>query len=149
MEEVSETSKTLSKTITEEEVKSYTKGESISLIDERLTWYNDGVDNIKIEMTNVDNAKSCTYIFRKVDNNFQINPEVSNGKPENFKQTNENLTLVKKKITTHYIPPDMLAIKILFEIFRKEIDINDIENMSNEELINLKNKLISEISNEN
>ena len=43
----------------------------------------------------------------------------------------------------------MLAIKILFEIFRKEIDINDIENMSNEELINLKNKLISEISNEN
>lgn len=91
----------------------------------------------KIDRGNTDIYKSSDII------------EVSNGKPENFKQTNENLTLVKKKITTHYIPPDMLAIKILFEIFRKEIDINDIENMSNEELINLKNKLISEISNEN
>ena len=91
----------------------------------------------KIDMGNTDIYKSSDII------------KVSNGKPENFKQTNENLTLVKKKITTHYIPPDMLAIKILFEIFRKEIDINDIENMSNEELINLKNKLISEISNEN
>ena len=91
----------------------------------------------KIDRVNTDIYKSSDII------------EVSNGKPENFKQTNENLTLVKKKITTHYIPPDMLAIKILFEIFRKEIDINDIENMSNEELINLKNKLISEISNEN
>ena len=91
----------------------------------------------KIDRGNTDIYKSSDII------------EVSNGKTENFKQTNENLTLVKKKITTHYIPPDMLAIKILFEIFRKEIDINDIENMSNEELINLKNKLISEISNEN
>lgn len=91
----------------------------------------------KIDRGNTDIYKSSDII------------EVSNGKPKNFKQTNENLTLVKKKITTHYIPPDMLAIKILFEIFRKEIDINDIENMSNEELINLKNKLISEISNEN
>ena len=91
----------------------------------------------KIDRGNTDIYKSSDII------------EVSNGKPENFKQTNENLTLVKKKITTHYIPPDMLAIKILFEIFRKEIDINDLENMSNDELINLKNKLISEISNEN
>ena len=30
-----------------------------------------------------------------------------------------SLILLKKKVTTHYIPPDMLAIKILFEIYRK------------------------------
>ena len=108
-------------------------------------------DNSKKDNQKYENISFFDKIDRGNTNIYKSSDiiEVSNGKPENFKQTNENLTLVKKKITTHYIPPDMLAIKILFEIFRKEIDINDIENMSNEELINLKNKLISEISNEN
>ena len=35
---------------------------------------------------------------------------------------NENLTLIKKKVSTHYISPDMLAIKILFEIFREKVN---------------------------
>ena len=108
-------------------------------------------DNSKKDDQKCENISFFDKIYRGNTDIYKSSDiiEVSNGKPENFKQTNENLTLVKKKITTHYIPPDMLAIKILFEIFRKEIDINDIENMSNEELINLKNKLISEISNEN
>ena len=64
-------------------------------------------------------------------------------------QINENLTLTKKKVTTHYIPPDMLAIKILFEIYGKEIEYDNLSKLSDSELIELKNKLIKETLNEN
>ncbi|MBE5755311.1 MAG: hypothetical protein E7341_01325 [Clostridiales bacterium] len=70
----------------------------------------------------------------------------SNGKEENEAQT---LTLVKKKITKHYIPPDMLAIKILFEINKEKVNENDLNEMSDEELIKLKDKLLGELLNEN
>ena len=50
--------------------------------------------------------------------------------------------VVKRKITTHYVPPDMLAIKMLFENFGEKVD--DIENMSDEEILNLKRKLMRE-----
>lgn len=73
--------------------------------------------------------------------------ELSNEKDQ--QQINENLTLVKKKVTTHYIPPDMLAIKILFEIYGKEIEYDNLNTLTDEELLDLKNKLIKEISNEN
>lgn len=73
--------------------------------------------------------------------------ELSNEKSQ--QQINENLTLVKKKVTTHYIPPDMLAIKILFEIYGKEIEYDNLNTLTDEELLDLKNKLIKEISNEN
>ena len=42
----------------------------------------------------------------------------------------------------------MLAIKILFEIFGEKVSENELEKLSDEELINLKNKLIGEIKNE-
>ena len=61
----------------------------------------------------------------------------------------ENLTLVKKKITSHYVPPDMIAIKILFEIFDKKVDEGGVENMTDDELIKLKQQLLEEIKNEN
>lgn len=64
-------------------------------------------------------------------------------------QTNQNLVLVKRKITTHYIPPDMLAVKILFETLKEKVNENEIENMSDEELLNLKDKLLGELINEN
>lgn len=66
--------------------------------------------------------------------------------PKKRNKDTENLTLVKKKITTHYVSPDMLAIKILLEIYGKEV--TQIESLSDEDLINLKNKLIGEIINE-
>ncbi len=74
--------------------------------------------------------------------------KLSNEKPNLSKQGFQNLTLAKKKITTHFVPPDMLAIKILFEIFGEKVDENDIEKLSDEELIKLKNKLIGEIKND-
>ena len=43
----------------------------------------------------------------------------------------------------------MIAIKILFEIFDKKVDDSEIENLSDEELIKFKNKLLEELENEN
>ena len=55
-------------------------------------------------------------------------------------QNKENkLTLSKKKVTTHYIPPDLLAVKMLVEIYGKKIDSgNELEKLEYQELINLK-----------
>ena len=60
---------------------------------------------------------------------------------------NEGLILVKKKVTSHYIPPDMLAIKILLEIFGKEA-VGDLEGLSDEELIKFKEKIMKELKDE-
>ena len=65
------------------------------------------------------------------------------------KRNTENLVLVKKKITKHYIPPDMLAVKILFETIKEKVNDNDIENLSDDELIKLRDKLLGELLNEN
>ena len=62
--------------------------------------------------------------------------------------SNENLTLVKKKVSTHYISPDMLAIKILFEIFREKVNSNEIDSMTDEELFKLKDELLKELKDE-
>ena len=64
-------------------------------------------------------------------------------------QNNQSLVMVKKKITKHYIPPDMLAIKILFETIKETVKDDDMNNISDEELLNLKDKLIGELINEN
>ncbi len=73
--------------------------------------------------------------------------KVSNETQQIDDKNAENLTLSKKKVTTHFVPPDMLAIKILFEIYGKEIN-NNIENLTDKELLDLKNKLTEELFNE-
>lgn len=80
--------------------------------------------------------------------NLYDNIKASNGNKKNTIKNNEDLTLIKKKITTHYVSPDINAIKILFEIIKKKVDSNDIKNLSDSELLKLKNKLIKELSNE-
>ncbi len=60
----------------------------------------------------------------------------------------KQLTLLKKKITTHHIPPDMLAIKILLENFNNDDNKNDnLENLSDEELIKLKDNILESLKN--
>ena len=93
------------------------------------------------------NLNSCVT-DSTINNNSNVIIKTSDEKPELSKQDLYNLTLSKKKVTTHYIPPDMLAIKILFEIFGEKVSENELEKLSDEELINLKNKLIGEIKNE-
>lgn len=67
---------------------------------------------------------------------------------KNGKKTNsqEPLNLVKKKVTSHYIPPDMLAIKILLENFGEKVNYGNLENLSEKELISYKNQLIKNIN---
>ena len=81
-----------------------------------------------------------------ISNNSNDNIKSSNGNQE---KDNEDLTLVKKKITKHYIPPDMLAVKILFETIKEKVNDDDINNLSDDELIKLRDKLLGEIINEN
>ena len=66
---------------------------------------------------------------------------------ENKFRESEGLVLIKKKVTSHYIPPDMLAIKILLEIFGKEA-VSDFEKMTDEELFKFKKKILEELKNE-
>ena len=53
---------------------------------------------------------------------------------------NEDLTLVKKKVSSHYVSPDMLAIKMLFENFGEKV--KGYEDMSDEEILLIKQFLI-------
>ncbi len=98
-----------------------------------------------------NNAKNISFFDYDVTGKQLFENDYDKIKSSNETETisNKNLTLSKKKITTHYVQPDISAIKILFEINRKKVDKNDIESMSDDELIKLKNKLIEELSNEN
>lgn len=61
-------------------------------------------------------------------------------------EQDQPLNLAKKKVTTHYIPPDMLAIKILLENFGEKMNFGDLDSLSEEELISYKNQLIKNIN---
>ena len=107
---------------------------------------------------NKSNDSKITYnnisFFDKNDtlehNTTSLNDNIKSQNEDNKKrQSIQNLVMVKKKITKHYIPPDMLAIKILFETIKETVKDDDINNISDEELLKLKDKLIGELINEN
>ena len=55
-----------------------------------------------------------------------------------------DFVLAKRKITSHYVAPDLNAIKMLAELMRdSEVDY---QNMSDQELLNLKKRLIEELT---
>ena len=62
-------------------------------------------------------------------------------------ESKQGLELLKKKVTTHYIPPDMLAIKMLIENFGEKIkdDDDNLLSLSDDELYSLQENLIREI----
>ena len=97
-------------------------------------------ENISI-FENIDTPK-----LKNTNPNGNIKPQ---NESEEKSQNYQNLVMVKKKITKHYIPPDMLAIKILFETIKETVNDDDLKNISNEELLKLKDKLIGELLNEN
>ena len=59
---------------------------------------------------------------------------------------NSDLILIKKKVTTHYIPPDLLALKMLFEIFGEEVINDDLTQLSDKELYEIKSEIISKLN---
>lgn len=103
--------------------------------------------NSKIKYENVSLFENFDTIDIK---NTTSNDIIKSINEESKKESNDkNLVMVKKKITKHYIPPDMLAIKILFETIKETVNDDDLKNISNEELLKLKDKLIGELLNEN
>ena len=110
----------------------------------------------KTQNNSKTSKKYCENVsfFENIDTlntNIAIsNDNIKTSNEESKKQaTAENLVMVKKKITKHYIPPDMLAIKILFETIKETVNDDDLKNISNEELLKLKDKLRGELLNEN
>ena len=55
------------------------------------------------------------------------------------------MKLVKKKVTTKHIPPDINAARALLEKCY-ESDFDKIKNMTDEELLELKKSIIAEIA---
>ena len=101
----------------------------------------------KNSKNNIQNLSFFDNSVMVEDKNKFNSDTIEKGKNNENEDTDE-LVLVKKKITTHYIPPDMLAVKILFETLREKVSKDDIENLTDEELLNLKDKLIGELLNE-
>ena len=62
-------------------------------------------------------------------------------------ESEQGLVLFKKKITTHYVPPDMSALKILLENFGQEMrsEKGFIEDLSDEDLLKMKAELLREL----
>ena len=90
------------------------------------------------------------YIQKQNNNDPQIHmEEILQGESKRKNKSKEtNLILTKKKVTSHYIPPDMLAIKILLENFGEKVESDlELENMSETELLKYKDNLVSDINN--
>jgi len=62
-----------------------------------------------------------------------------------FDEDERRLKVIKKKVTSHYIPPDIQAIKILMD---KDNEKDDYMSMSDDELYREIKKLYIEIEND-
>ncbi len=65
----------------------------------------------------------------------------------NFKPVStpkKSLTLVKKKVSSHHVPPDLAAIKLLMDYFITQND-DELCNLSDKELNELKESLIDQL----
>ena len=102
--------------------------------------------NSKVQYENISFFENNDMVNHKTNKQNDIINSQNESKEK--QQNNQNLVMVKKKITKHYIPPDMLAIKILFETIKEKVNEDDINNISDEELIKLKIKLTEELLNE-
>ena len=111
-------------------------------------------DYEKTQNKSINSKFQCENIsfFENIDTgktkNNKLSVNIKSTNEDEKQQNNQNLVMVKKKITKHYIPPDMLAIKILFETIKEKVNDNDLSNISDDELIKLKDKLSKELFNE-
>ena len=89
------------------------------------------------------NKKILQEILIKLAQGFTYTETIEEYIPKDKEANGEALVMSKKKITTHYVPPDMLAIKMLLEDNGEKV--NSLAQMTDEELVALKNKLINEL----
>ncbi len=138
--------------------KSFTQNDLIEILTKKASGYYYSEEQFEYETQKnsnfVEKTSNNLSFFENFDrgqtsiNEFDGKIKSSNEIKKTTK-SGENLKLVKKKVATHYIPPDINAIKILFEIFEKKVGESSLENLTDEELLNLKNKLIKELSDDN
>lgn len=138
--------------------KDFTKNDLINLLIKKASGFYYSEEQYEYEKT--QNKSNINKIYANnlsfFDNFDTGNDKLNNSNDkiklindqEKFQENTQNLTLVKKKIATHYISPDINAIKILLEIFENKVGENELENLTDEELINLKKSLLKELSNE-
>ena len=87
-------------------------------------------------------------IETKSNKNEQLNFFKNKNNEEKNTEKYSNLTLIKKKVTTHYVPPDLLAVKMLIENFGEEVTNDDLSFLSDTELENLKLDIIEKLKGE-
>ncbi len=64
-------------------------------------------------------------------------------KDESSSAEGSKLSLIKKKVSSHFVAPDMLAIKMLLDMRGKSS--GELSSMTDEQLLELKNKLIKQL----
>ena len=104
---------------------------------------------IKSKFSENSNKNISFFDNHVTDNTHTTHLNDTLNKDNETEKNTENLILVKRKITKHYIPPDMLAVKILFENIKEKVNDNDLNILSDEELLSLRDKLLGELIDEN
>ena len=137
--------------------KSFTKNDLINLLIKKASGFYYSEEQYEYEKTqnksilNKNHSHNLSF-FENTDRGLTISNNTSDiiksSNETQKEQDNQGLTLSKKKVTTHYISPDINAIKILFEIFEKKVGDDNLENLTDDELINLKNTILKELSDE-
>ena len=133
--------------------KKLTREELISILLKKANGFYFQEETAEYEKTqkHAKNVEKSTNLSKNIsffDNNDMGLTNLQNGCDTIESEDNnesENLVLIKKKIVNHYQPPDMTAIKTLLEILDSENQNNDLTNLSDQELISLKNKLLEEV----
>ncbi len=111
--------------------------------------YEKSQNKSKLIQNPIQNVSFFENYDRVTQNDNKSNDTIKTSDERNkINEENQILTLSKKKVTSHYISPDINAIKILYEIFEKEVDENSLDNLSDKELIELNNKLKEELLDE-
>lgn len=120
---------------TEEQIEFVDTGESDIVLESDLS---NGIvfSGRKRKQKKKANAVTCLSGFE----NLGVECKEKKGEDNANSQT---APVVKRKITTHYVPPDMLAIKMLFENFGQKIEL--FENLSDEDLVAMKNEIAKSI----
>lgn len=132
------------------EQKDKDKNNSEEILENKSNFIEIENDNI---LENINNKKSLKNSGSKIkeqeNTELYLGQNVGSGTSNCgvINENSKNLMLVKKKVTTHYIPPDLSAIKILLEDFGQEIKGNDmLDDMSDDELLKLRNEIVKELN---
>jgi len=111
----------------------------LSLFDEKTAKTKEKYKNKVTILKSNDKSAVNLKCEEDVDGSFIFSKDNKMEGEKAIDESVEQITMAKKKVTTHFVPPDLAAIKMLLENFEK-ID-EPFDNLSTEELISLARKL--------